>query len=128
MRVGITSCYGGKMDSFKLYQKVLDYENYIRKYVVINIPSVHRDIRIRFLDEVYQLIRKLYEAIYTKGNVRIKHITEMQVSISLLDFLTNKILDMNTVSKKHIEVSIDKLANIKNMVFAWKKNEENKKD
>ena len=106
------------MNSFNLYRKVLDYETYVRKYVVINIPSVHRDIRIRFLDEIYQLIRNLYEAIYTKGNIRIK------VSVSLLDFLTTKVREMKCVSNHHIDVSVDKLAEIKNMVFAWKQNEE----
>ncbi len=112
------------MNSFNLYRKVLDYETYVRKYVVINIPSVHRDIRIRFLDEIYQLIRNLYEAIYTKGNIRIKNITEIQVSVSLLDFLTTKVREMKCVSNHHIDVSVDKLAEIKNMVFAWKQNEE----
>lgn len=116
------------MDSFKLYQKILDYEAYARKYIVINIPSIHRDIRIRFLDEVYSLLRNMYESIYTRGNVRIKHITDMQVSISLLDFLTTKISEMKTVNKRQIDVFIDKLAEIKNIVFAWKKNEESKKN
>ena len=114
------------MDDFKLYRKIIDYDSYVRKYITINIPSIHRDIRIHFLDEIYNLLKTLHLAIYTKGNVRIKNITELQVSISLLDFLTTKIREMKCVNKKHIDVSTDKLAEIKNIVFAWKHNEEAK--
>ncbi len=116
------------MDSFNLYRKILDYDNYVRKYVIINIPSIHRDIRIHFLDEIFTLVRNLYQAIYTRGNIRIKNITDLQVSIALLDFLSTKVRDMNCVNTKHVEVSIEKLAEIKNMIFAWKKNEETNKN
>lgn len=115
------------MEDFKLYNKILDYNSYVRKYVVINIPSVHRDIRIRFLDETYNLVRLLYQAIYTKGNIRQKNIVEMQVTISLLDYLTSEIYNLNCVKRHSLDVSIDKLSEIKNIIFAWKKKEEGRK-
>lgn len=115
------------MDNLVLYRRIADYDKYLRTYIIVNIPNIHRDIRIRFLDELYSLLRNMYLTLYTKGNVRIKHLTEMQVSVSLLDYLTNKIIDMDIVKKKYINTSIDKLADIKNIIFAWKKNEENRK-
>ena len=34
------------------------------------IPAVHRDLRIRYLDEIYHLISLIYYAAYNKGNIR----------------------------------------------------------
>lgn len=109
---------------FKLYTKILQYDKYIRKYVVVNIPKVHRDLRIRLLDESYNLIRYLYEAEYTKGNIRLKNITEMLVTLSLLDFLTTEILEVSKNNNKYIEKSINLLTEIKNMTYSWRKNPE----
>lgn len=109
---------------FKLYSKVLQYDKYIRKYIITAIPKVHRDLKIRLVDEAYNLTRYLYEAEYTKGNIRVKNITEMLVSISMLDFVTSEIMDINVISKKHVESSIRLLAEIKNMTYSWKKNPE----
>ena len=42
---------------FNLYNEVIKYERYIRKYVSNEIPAVHRDLRIHLMDECYYLIR-----------------------------------------------------------------------
>ena len=54
---------------FKLYVEILNYSRYIRKYVLCNIPNVHRDLRIHLMDEVNSLIRNLVSAESTKGNI-----------------------------------------------------------
>ena len=60
---------------FRLYSMTIRYCNYVRQYVVPNITSVFRNIRIHFLDEVYNLIRNIVSASATKGNIRSKYIT-----------------------------------------------------
>jgi len=110
--------------SFKLYNKVLQYDKYIRKYIVINIPKVHRDLKIRLVDESYNLVRYLYQAEYNKGNIRMKNIVEMIVTLSMLDFVTTEIAEIETINKKYIEKSIGLLTEIKNMTYSWRKNPE----
>jgi len=112
--------------SFKLYNKVLQYNKYIRKYILISIPKIHRDLKIRMADESYNLTRYLYEAEFTKGNIRLKNINEMLVTISMLDFITTELLDIKDVNKKHLESSIRLLTEIKNMSYAWHNNPEPK--
>lgn len=110
--------------SFKLYNKILQYDKYIRKNIVPTIPKVHRDLKIRLVDESYNLIRYLHQAEYTKGNIRIKNITEMLVTISMLDFVISEIMEIASINKKHVESSIRLLAEIKNMTYSWRKNPE----
>ena len=110
--------------NFKLYTEIIRYAKYVRRYVAANIPAVHRDIKIHLLDEIYNLKRFLIEAQYTKGNIRIKNITEMIVSISMIDILTDELLELCSNNKKNIVKSIEILTSIKNMTFAWRNNPE----
>lgn len=116
-----------KNQDFTLYNKILDYKKYIQTYLVVSIPNNRRDLRIHFLDEVYSLSKDMFLAIYNKGNVRMKYLIEMQVHISMLDMMTLELKDEEQVSKRHITVSIQKLSEIKNIIYAWKINEESKK-
>lgn len=112
---------------FTIYNKIIDYNKYIKQYITVSIPSNQRDLRIHFLDEAYLLSKNMFSAIYNKGNIRMKHIIEMQINISLLDMMTNDLRMQKCISKNHIDSSIKKLSDIKNIVYAWKINEENQK-
>lgn len=106
---------------FQLYTQVVNYASYVRKNLCVNIPKIHSDIRIHLQDESYNLVRTLYEAEFTKGNVRLKNITNLLVNISMLDFLTSELQGLECISKKNIEISLRMLTHIKNMTYAWKK-------
>ena len=84
---------------FKLYVEILNYSRYIRKYVLVGIPNVHRDLRIHLMDEINSLIRNLVSAESTKGNIRMKYITEMIINIKLLDIISSDIRDFCPESK-----------------------------
>lgn len=112
---------------FTIYNKIFDYSQYVRTYIAVSIPNNNRDIRIHLLDEIYSLSKNMFYAIYNKGNIRMKHIVDMQINISLIDMLTGQIQELKCVSKKNIDSSIKKLSDIKNIVYAWKYNEEEKK-
>jgi len=109
---------------FKLYVEILNYSRYIRKYVLCNIPNVHRDLRIHLMDEVNSLIRNLVSAESTKGNIRMKYITEMIINIKMLDIISSDIRDFCPESKKHINKSVAILAKLKNMTYGWQQNPE----
>lgn len=113
-----------KSSDFNLYNEIIKYDRYIRKYVAYNIPSVYRDLRIHILDEIYNLKKSLLSAQYNKGNIRVKHITEMIVIISMLDIISNDIIEYCPKIKRYVETSISILTTIKNMTYAWKNNPE----
>ena len=109
---------------FKLYREILNYSRYIRKYVLANIPNVHRDLRIHLMDEVNGLIRNVVSADSTKGNIRLKYITEMIINIKMLDILSNDIRDFCPKCKNHINKSISLLTKVRVMTYGWRQNPE----
>lgn len=113
-----------KNNDFLLYTEVLNYSNYIRKYSLNKITTVQRDLKIHLLDEIYNLKRYLIEAQYTKGNIRVKNITEMLVSIAMIDILTTEIIENCPLSKKSMTTSLKSLMKIKSMTMAWRNNPE----
>ena len=111
-------------NEFKLYREIINYSNYIRQYVVSDISNVQRDLRIHLMDEIYSLTRNLVSAQSTRGNIRIKYITEMLINEKMLDIISDDIRLFCPKSKKHIDKSIAYLTKIKNMTYAWKENPE----
>lgn len=112
---------------FTIYNKILDYSTYVKKYLMSNIPANNRNIRIHFLDEMYNLSKNMFYAVYNKGSIRIKYLTEMQVNIALLDMMTSELKEYSKVPHKQLNASTSKLSDIKNIIYAWKLNEESKK-
>ena len=69
----------------------------------------------------------MFYAVYNKGNVRMKYLVEMQVVISLLDMLTSELQFFPKIPKNKLNSATQKLSEIKNIIYAWKLNEESKK-
>ena len=44
---------------YPLYSKIIGFRNYVRTYLVTNIPNVNRDIRIHLMNECYKLLGNL---------------------------------------------------------------------
>ena len=109
---------------FVLYNKIRDFNNYIRINIANNIPSVYRDMRIHLLDECYNLSSLLFGAVYNKGNIRLKYLNEIRIKLSLIDLLISDIRYLKVIKGKSLNVSISKLATIKNIVYGWVINEE----
>lgn len=76
------------------------------------------------MDEVNSLIRNLVSAESTKGNIRLKYITEMIINIKMLDIISSDIRGFCPESKKHINKSVVILAKLKNMTYGWQQNPE----
>ena len=109
---------------FTLYNKIRDFNSYVRVNIVNSIPSVYRDIRIHLLDECYNSVSLLFGAVYNKGNIRLKYLNDLRIKISLIDLLISDIRDYKIIKDKTLNVAISKLATIKNIVYGWVINEE----
>lgn len=109
--------------NFNLYNKIIDYSKYVRTNILVTIPIIHRDVKIHLADETYNLSKLLFLAVYNKGNVRMKYLVEMQATISCIDMLSTTIIDLKCCSIKKVKVSLKKLEEIKNIIYAWIINE-----
>ena len=112
---------------FTIYNKIRDFNSYVRINIANSIPSVYRDIRIHLLDECYSLASFLFGATYNKGNIRLKYLNDMRIKLSLIDLLFSEIRDYKLVKDKTLNTAISKLATIKNIVYGWIINEEKDK-
>lgn len=113
---------------FIIREKSIVLDKYVRDNIANAIPSVHRDIKIHLLDELYNVIRNLHFAIYNKGNIRIKYITEIIINISLIDYLFGYIKDYDSVNKLKLRKATKMLLDVRNMIKKWKLTEESKKN
>lgn len=109
--------------NFNLYNKIIDYSKYVRTNILVTIPIIHRDVKIHLADEIYNLSKLLFLAVYNKGNVRMKYLIELQATLSCIDMLSTTIIDLKCCSIKKVKVSLKKLEEIKNIIYAWIINE-----
>lgn len=116
-----------KNSGYKLYNKIILFTNYSRSYILSSIPKVHSDIKIHYADELYDLTKNMFYATYNKGNIRMKHLVEAQVNLSMLDFLLTQIKGLDCIKNKNVNSAINLLTEIKNIIYGWKFNEEEKK-
>ena len=106
---------------YTLYNKMIDFKSYIRNYVVINIPNIHKDIRIHLMDECYKILDNLFHASYNKGNIRMKY------NLSMIDVMITDINNLKCVKDSYVKSMIGKITDIKTIIYGWILNEENKK-
>lgn len=111
---------------FKIYNKILDFNNYTRTNILFSIPKVHSDIRIHLSDECFNLAKQLFFAVYNKGNIRMKYLVEMEVTISTIDMLLTNVKEMKCIKYETYISAVKKLEEVKNMIYAWVINEEKK--
>ena len=112
---------------FTIYNKVCDFNDYVRINIANSIPSIYRDIRIHLLDECYILVSLLFSAIYNKGNIRMKYLVDLKIKLSLINMLIDNINNYKIIKGKTINAAISKLAIIKNIIYGWIINEEKEK-
>lgn len=111
---------------FHLETKIKNFDKYIQKYISGNISKVHRNLKIHLEDECYNLVKFLYQAIFTKGNIRSKNLTDMLVTLSLIDHLLDEAKEEKNINPKKLETSISQMVEIKNMTRAWRESHEQK--
>lgn len=112
---------------YRLYNKIIFFTTYSRSYILSSIPKIHHDIKIHYADELYYLTKNMLYATYNKGNIRMKYLVELQVNLSMIDFLLIQLKDLNCIKNKNVNSAINLLTEIKNIIYGWKFNEEEKK-
>ena len=113
-----------KNKNYSIYNNIMTFTKYSRTYILTSIPKIHNDIKIHYADEMYNLCKNMMEATYKEGNLRIKYIQEMQVNLSMLDFLLLQLKNLRVIKTKTINNTCNLLFEIRNRVYGWKFNEE----
>lgn len=106
-------------DDFILYSKSEELIKYVNIYVFSSFPKVHLSLKINFENEMYDLLRNISKANFTKGNVRQKYITDCLVNVSLMDTFIGIIRDYNIIINKRFQSILRKLKEIKYMLLGW---------
>lgn len=115
-----------KSHEYSLYNKINSFISYTEQYIINNIPSNKRHLRIKLIDEIYKLPKYMFYSSYNKGNIRMKYLTELQVTISMIDMFFIRLKDISSIKKHNLNCSISYLGDIKNIVYGWKLKEEKK--
>lgn len=111
---------------FKLYKLSRDFYGYTRKYLIINIPKVHADLRIHIMDETYNLIKNILFSSVNEGNIRRKYLKECKVNISMIEMILEELNTFKYIKTSKFMTANHKLSDIKNYIYGWYTNEENK--
>lgn len=104
---------------YKLYDRMVELESYIREHIAMNIPNAHRDVRIHLLDELYEAIKCIITAGYNKGRIRLKYLIELRVHLTMINLLLIKAKDFDCAAPKRFVTAARQLAEIRNIVYGW---------
>ena len=104
---------------YKLYDRLVELDAYVRKHIAINIPNAQRDIRIHLLDELYDAIKCVVSAGYNQGRIRVKFLVELRVHLAMINMLFEKTRDLDCAADKRFVTASRKLSEIRNIVYGW---------
>ncbi len=111
---------------YSLLNNVQNFVKYIGGVISPKIPANKRDLRIRLMDDVYELLSLTYLSFYHSGKERIKYLIDIKAKVSMLEFLFGLLKDYNIINNKVFEKSISDITMIRNFVYGWGISEEKK--
>ncbi len=109
-----------KEKDYSLYKKLFSFKTYSERHILNNIAKVNNQLRIHYIDELYELYKNFYRALYNKGNIRNKAINDMLVNISMLDMNVDSIYEFKYIDDKRYKSVVSLLLDIKNITYGWK--------
>ena len=115
------------MDDFKIMNKVKYLIRYADDYLFESFPKYHLAIKINLEKCLYNLLEESIRARINSGNIRVKHIREIIVNISMIDYYVGEMNDKKIIIKKRYISFINCLNEISKMCYGWLSYEEKKK-
>ena len=125
-------------EPFKLKSAMLDLDEYVRIFIIPQIPAGFSDFRDSLRACVEKAWRSLYMASATSGRERQKRLMEFKVEMSMIDTYLKEIRDvcyrgkekrrLDKTSARRFEICADKQHAVLELVWGWIKNEHKKLD
>lgn len=124
-------------EPFKMRSVFLDLDEYLKVFILPQIPSEYRDFRDSVKDVSEKMWREMYLASFTSGRERQRHLLLLKVELVMIDTYLKEIRDicyrgkakkrLDAHSARRFEVFSKKYKDAINILWAWSKNEEKKK-
>lgn len=123
-------------DGFKLRSLMLDFDEYLRIFVLPQIPAGFKDYRDEIRDCMDTAWHKMYFAALTTRRERQKHILEYKIEMAMVEVYLREIRDvcyrgkegrkLDAQAVRRFDVLAQKHKEIMNIVWAWAKKENEK--
>jgi len=110
-------------DKFILINKERQFYTYLDKFFFSSFPKNEWVLKDRVYKDLFNLIENTIAFNMTKGNIKAKHLTNCKINISMIDFIINTILEKELVKKRRVLSAINKLNEIKKIIFSLELNE-----
>ena len=120
-------------EPFKMRQLMLDLDEYLRVFILPQIPVAHKDFRTEVRESVDRAWRALYLAGFTVRRERQKRLLEMKVELAMIETYLREVRDvcfrgrekrrLDAASARRFEVCAKKQMEVKRMLWGWIENE-----
>lgn len=123
-------------EEFKLRTLLLDFDIYMRIYVVPQIPAGFNDYRTMFWRTMDKAWHELYHAALTRGRERQKHIMALKIEMAVVEVYLKEVRDIcyrgkekknltESVARRY-EVLAAKHKAVMSVIWGWAQNENKK--
>ena len=125
-------------EPFKIRSLMLDLDEYLRIFILPQIPAGFADFRSTMKDTMDKAWHEMYFAAQTIGRERQHHLVALKVELAMVETYLREIRDvcyrgkekrrLDAKSARRFEICAAKQKEAMKFVWAWTKNEDKKKD
>lgn len=113
-------------EEFKIITKIKYLIEYSDTYILCSFPKTEMTLKIKYEDNLYNLLENTYRANINRGSIRIKYIKELLVNIYLIDYYIGRIKDKKIIKTNRYSSVLNCTNEIFKMLNGWLKYEETK--
>ena len=125
-------------EPFKIRSLMLDLDEYLRIFIIPQIPSGFAEYRDAMRETMDRAWRAMYHAAMTSGRQRQQRLVELRIEMAMIETYLKEIRDvcyrgkekrrLDNNSARRFEICANKQKAVMNLVWAWVKNENKKLD
>ena len=125
-------------EPFKIRQLLMDLDEYLRIFILPQIPAEYKEYREEIREAMNQAWRALYRAGFTMKRERQKRLIDLKVEVAMAETYLKEVRDvcyrgkerkkLDKVSVRRFEICAGKQKAVMNMLWGWITNEDKKLD
>ena len=120
-------------DPLKIRSVMLALDEYLRIFIVPQIPAGFKDFRVVILEAMDRAWQVMYMALFTSGRERQHHLVELKKELGMVETYLQEIRDvcyrgkekrkLDKNSEHRFEICGNKQKDVMRIVWAWVRNE-----
>lgn len=125
-------------EPFKIRSALLALDEYLRIFIIPQIPAGHKEYREALRDAMDRAWRAMYRAVMTSKRERQHSLLELKIELVMVETYLREIRDvcyrgrekrrLDALSARRFDVCAGKQAEVMKIVWGWIKNEDKKLD